>query len=181
MSLKLSVYIATSLDGFIARPDGAIDWLTAPEHTVPGEDFGYQAFIHTVDALVMGRGTYETVLAFGEWPYAKPVFVLSHTLTHIPEQLADKVQLLALSPADTVTYLAERGFQHVYLDGGKTIQGFLRAGLVDELTLSRMPILLGEGIPLFGVTGHDIRFEHLQTQAFPNGLVQSKYRRLGAS
>ncbi|CCG99509.1 putative protein ywjB [Fibrella aestuarina BUZ 2] len=176
-ALTLSVYIATSLDGFIARPNGAIDWLTDPAFTIPDEDFGYQSFIDSIDALVMGRGTYEKVATFPEWPYPKRVFVLSHTLTNVPDALVDKVELLSLSPRELVTYLAGRGYRHIYLDGGQTIQQFLREGLVDELTLTRVPVLLGEGIPLFGNTGPDIALQHLRTTTYPNGFVQSVYKR----
>ncbi|MEZ0609951.1 dihydrofolate reductase family protein [Fibrella sp. WM1] len=176
-ALKLSVYIATSLDGFIARPNGDIDWLTDPAFTIPNEDFGYQTFIDSIDALVMGRGTYEKVVTFPEWPYPKRVFVLSRTLTNVSDAFRDKVELLSLSPRELVTYLTGRGYRHIYLDGGQTIQQFLGDGLVDELTITRIPVLLGEGIPLFGGTGSDIPLQHLRTTTYPNGFVQSVYRR----
>ena len=177
-SPKISVYIATSLDGFIARPDGDIDWLHRPEYTLNGEDFGYAAFIASVDALVMGRHTYEKILSFGgAWPYAgKHVIVLSSGQSAVPDELAGRVEVLALPPAEIGKAIRQRGFQHVYLDGGKTVQAFLRDNLVDELTITRIPVLLGEGLPLFGETGRDIRLQHVRTDAFPNGFVQSRYR-----
>ncbi len=174
--LKISAFIATSLDGFIARPDGSIDWLTDPDYEIPGQDFGYQIFMNSVDVLVMGRNTYEKVLTFGEWPYGnKPVVVLSNGQPTMPDELTVKVEVLSGSPAEVVSDLSKRGYQHVYLDGGQTIQGFLRDNLIDELIITRIPILLGQGLPLFGETGHDIRLEHVKTTAYPNGFVQSKY------
>jgi dihydrofolate reductase len=186
MPLKISVYIATSLDGFIARdpsmalrqaqgdgPGGDLDWLPAPNE---GEDYGYAAFWASVDALVMGRGTFEKVLSFPEWPYGdKPVYLLSHRPLKLLPGMADRVRVLAGSPREVMQRLVESGAKHVYLDGGKTIQGFLREGLVDELTLTRVPVLLGSGIPLFGSLENDIHLHHLETKAYPNGLVQSKY------
>jgi dihydrofolate reductase len=176
MRPKISVYIAASLDGFIARPDGNIDWLTDPAYNVPGEDFGYQAFMQTVDVLVVGRNTFEKVLTFGDWPYPdKKVIVLTHAQNLVPDKLIDKVEVLALPPAELAMHLAEQGYQHTYLDGGLTIQEFLRANLVDELTITRIPILLGEGLPLFGKLPGDSPLRHLRTTAFPNGFVQSVY------
>jgi len=175
--LKISAFIATSLDGFIARPDGNIDWLTDPAYEIPKQDFGYQNFMDSVDVLVMGRHTFEKVLTFDEWPYAgKPTVVLSNSQALIPDELSEKVEVMLGSPADVVGNLSRRGFRHVYLDGGLTIQGFLRDNLVDELTITRIPILLGQGLPLFGGMDHDIRFEHVRTTGYPNGFVQSMYR-----
>lgn len=177
MNIKCSVYIATSLDGYIARPDGSIDWLTgsgAPENS---EDYGFEAFFDSIDALVMGRKTYEQVLTFGEWPYGdKKVVVLSSGSPRIPEHLAGKVEIMSSEPGEIVGRLAESGARHLYIDGGVTVQGFLRAGLIDELTITRLPILIGEGIPLFGVLEGDVHLEHLETQSFKSGMVQSRYR-----
>ncbi|WP_019987961.1 dihydrofolate reductase family protein [Rudanella lutea] len=174
---NISVFIATSLDGFIARTDGAIDWLTHPDYQIDGEDFGYQSFMDSVDMIVMGRNTYETVLGFGgEWPYrGKRMVILSSKQPAIPPALAHEVEVTHLPPAELVAQLSERGVRQVYLDGGLTIQGFLAAGLVHELTITRIPVLLGEGIPLFGATGHDIALHHTETRTFPNGFVQSRY------
>jgi dihydrofolate reductase len=172
--MKATVYIATSLDGFIAREDGAIDWL--PPIEVAGEDYGYQAFMDSVDALVMGRNTYEQILSFEAWPYGnKPVIVLSSQPLPIPEAMTSTVESMTASPQAVVQQLAQRGYQQLYIDGGKTIQGFLAAGLIQELIIARIPILIGTGIPLFGAIPHDIRLHHLETRSFANGVVQSKY------
>lgn len=176
MRPKVRVFIATSLDGFIAREDGGIDWLptTAPE----GEDYGYSSFMEQTDVLVMGRNTFELVLTFDGYPYGRtPLIVLSSQLTEadIPENLRELVSVRRESPAELLDYLAGRGVGSVYLDGGKVIQSYLRAGLVDELTITRIPVLLGAGIPLFGELAKDVHLEHLSTQTYSTGLVQSKY------
>lgn len=171
--MRSSVFIATSLDGFIARPDGGLDWL-------PGDDcepHGYDEFMATVDALVIGRNTFETVLSFGTWPYGKtPVIVLSRTLKRLNAPAGALCEGMAGPPEEIVARLAQRGMQHLYIDGGLTIQGFLRAGLIQRFILTRIPVLLGSGIPLFGPVPQDIRFEHMATRSFPSGMVQSEYR-----
>ncbi len=170
------VFIATSLDGFIARLDGSLDWLILPEHE--GEDHGYTAFIQGIDAIIMGRGTYETVSAFDPWPYDKPVLVLSRQLagTTPPEALRGKVTFADLTPGVAMEHLGQQGASRVYVDGGQIVQAFLREGLVADMVLSRIPVLLGEGRSLFGATGRDIPFAHEETRSFPSGLVQSRYR-----
>jgi dihydrofolate reductase len=176
MALTCSVFIATSLDGFIARKDGAIDWLTGSEQAGGGEDYGYGEFFASIDILVMGRNTYELALTFPAWPYTgKKVVVLSSSTPPIPEKLATDVTVMSGTPTEVVQQLAERGARHLYVDGGKTIQGFLSAGLIDEMTITRIPILIGEGIPLFGPLAQDIRLHHRQTRVYDNGFVQSKY------
>lgn len=175
MRLKTSVYIATSLDGFIARTNGDLDWLTGGDETST-EDYGYQAFIDTVDVIVMGRHTFEKVLTFDEWPYPRQkVIVLSSRALTVPPQVSEHVELLALSPSDVVQKLAADGATHVYVDGGQTIQRFLNANLIDELIITRIPILIGQGIPLFGAVHNDIKLKHLETRQFENGFVQSRY------
>ncbi len=176
--MKCSVYIATSLDGFIARPDGGIDWLEAANQAVPpGEDFGYAAFMASVDALVMGRKTFELVTTFPQWPYGdKPVIVLSRTLRALPPGLPATVALSDERPAALTERLEKAGMKRLYIDGGRTIQSFLEAGLIDDLTITRIPVLIGAGIPLFGPLAQDIRFAHVSTQAWPFGFVQSVYR-----
>ncbi len=176
MRAKVSVYIATSLDGFIARTNGDIDWLTAGND--PGdEDYGYKVFMSSVDVLVMGKHTFEKVLTFGEWPYAgKRVVVLSTGSPEVPAPLAETVKVLSLAPADLVERLSGEGATHLYVDGGITIQRFLAAGQIDELTLTRIPLLLGQGLPLFGPLEKDVGLTHIATRAFDNGFVQSKYR-----
>ena len=177
METKCAVFIAISLDGFIARPNGAIDWLNNPAYTLDGEDYGYKTFIDSVDMLVMGRNTYELVLGFEGWPYkGKKVVVLSSGSPKIPEHLTGSVQVMGGSPAEVLTQLAQKGARHLYIDGGKTIQGFLKAGLIDEMTITQIPVLIGEGLPLFGKLQHDMHFQHLETKTYPSGFVQSKYR-----
>jgi dihydrofolate reductase len=178
MTLRASVFIATSLDGFIARKDGDIDWLMVANTRVPaGEDCGYQAFFDSVDALVMGRNTYELAASFESWPYAdKPVVVLSSRPLDIPQALQGSVSCMAGKPKELCLSLAERGYRHVYVDGGLTIQGFLAAGLIDTLIITRIPVLLGEGIPLFGPLHDDLTLRHIETRAFDFGFVQSRYQ-----
>ncbi|MCB0116928.1 MAG: dihydrofolate reductase family protein [Caldilineaceae bacterium] len=179
--MKTTVYIATSLDGFIARPNGDLDWLPGIGDADTGEDYGYQAFMDSVDVLVMGRGTYEIVCKFDPWPYGdKRVVVLSNTLTHLADDLPDTVELRTGTPVELVKALDQEGFRHAYIDGGKTIQGFLRARLIDELIITRIPVLIGAGIPLFGPLEEDVKLEHVQTRSYANGLVQSTYSVPGA-
>lgn len=165
--MRASVFIGTSVDGFIARVNGDLDWLPHGG----GEDHGYDAFIATVDALVIGRKTFEKVLTFDAWPYAeKPVFVLS-TRPLVPAPLGAKVERMSGDPAAIVSQLAARGIGHIYVDGGITIQRFLQAGLIQRLTITRIPVLIGTGIPLFGVTQRDIGLRHVATHQYASGLV----------
>jgi len=170
-AVKASVFIATSLDGFIARADGALDWLPPGG----GEEHGYDGFMATVDALVIGRKTFETVLTFDTWPYGeKPVFVLS-TRPLAPALPGAVVERMWGPPAEIVSQLAARGVRHVYVDGGITIQRFLQAGLIQRLIITRIPVLLGSGIPLFGALRRDIALKHVETRQYTSGLVQSEY------
>ena len=173
--MKASVFIATSLDGFIARQDGALDWLPADG----GEPHGYTEFMATVDALVIGRKTFETVLNFDEWPYGKkPVVVLSTTLSEltVPDGAYGAVcEVMAGTPHEIVSRLRQRGMRHLYIDGGVTMQGFIEAGLIQRLIITRIPVLLGRGIPLFGPLSRDIRLGHVATRTYPSGMVQSEY------
>jgi dihydrofolate reductase len=171
---KTFVYIGTSLDGFIARKDGDIGWLVKYEDSVLAD---YAEFISTIDAIVIGKGTFETVLSYTSWPYTKRLFVLSTTLTQIPESLNGKVTLLSMKPGDVLAHLSAEGYSNVYVDGGKVIQSFLEEDCIDELIITRVPDLIGTGIPLFGHLSHDLAFEHRQTKVFPNGLVKSHYQR----
>jgi dihydrofolate reductase len=167
----MSVFIGTSVDGFIARPDGGLDWLPAGG----GEEHGYEAFMASIDALVIGRKTYETVLGFDSWPYGdKKVFVLS-TRAIGPAPAGAKVEHLQGRPQEIASFLEERGVKHAYVDGGITIQQFLRAGLIQRLIITRVPVLIGEGIPLFGITGRDIRLRPVATLQYQSGLVQTEY------
>jgi dihydrofolate reductase len=179
-SMRATVYIATSVDGFIAREDGGIDWLPEGGGEEGDEDYGYQEFVDSVDAIVMGRSTYELASSFGSWPYGeKPVVVLSSRRVVIPEAIARTVEAMSAAPREVVRRLAQRGFGHLYVDGGRTIQGFLGEGLIDRLILTKVPVLIGSGIPLFGALPHDVGLRHLETLQFDNGLVQSKYEVLG--
>ncbi len=173
-----SVFIATSLDGFIARPDGRIDWLDAANAAVPpGEDCGYGAFMAGIDALVMGRHSFETVLGFTPWPYgAKPVAVLSSSLRALPATVPDTVSLHTAAPAEVVRALAARGLTRLYIDGGVTIQRFLDAGLIDDITITTIPVLIGSGRPLFGPLPADVALEHVESRAYDFGFVQRRYR-----
>jgi len=169
------VFIAQSLDGYIAREDGSIDWLMSLDTT--GEDHGYHDFISTVDCIVMGRGTFDTVRTFDSWPYNKPVIVVSSTLSSddIAENLRDKVRVSSAAPHDLMTELSAEGLHRAYVDGGKVIQSFLREGLIQDIIVTTIPILLGTGRPLFGDVHADIRMQHISSRSFPSGLVQSTY------
>lgn len=186
MTAKASVFIATSLDGFIARPDGSIDWLDRANATIPdGEDCGYNAFIETVDVIVMGRNTFEHVLTFEEWPYGdKKVIVLSRQGVVVADSIGRSslltnektVSTSAEAPELLVERLSSAGAQHLYIDGGQTIQSFLCAGLITELTITVIPIMLGMGKPLFGsLLKSDILLEHVSTTTYDFGFVQSTY------
>jgi dihydrofolate reductase len=169
--MKASVFIGASLDGLIARANGAFDFLPPGG----GEPHGYDEFMASVDALVIGRKTYETVLAFATWPYAeKPVFVLS-TNELEPAPPGAVVEHMSGEPAEIVSQLAARGIGHIYVDGGITIQRFLQAGLIQRLIITRVPVLIGEGIPLFGALERDITLKHIATRQYQSGLVQSEY------
>lgn len=172
------VYIATSIDGYIAKKDGDIDWL----HDIPnpeGSDFGFGEFLESIDALLMGRNTYEKVLTFeGEWPYSKKVFVLSNTLKEVDEKLEGKVEIVSGNLTGLIKSLNEKGYINLYIDGGKTIQSLLEQDLIDEITITRIPIILGEGIPLFKVQENEIKLSHISTDIYENGLVKSHYKKL---
>lgn len=173
--MKASVFIGTSLDGFIARAGGSYDFL--PQGG--GEPHGYEEFMATVDAVVMGRKTYESVLELEAWPYnGKRVFVLSSQPLAAPPAGA-RVERLSGPVQSIATELQARDIQHAYVDGGVTLQGFLRAGLIQRLIITRVPVLIGEGIPLFGALERDIRLKHTATQTYASGLVKSEYEVLG--
>ncbi|MFC5741163.1 dihydrofolate reductase family protein [Dyella tabacisoli] len=173
--MKASVFVGISIDGFMARANGALDFLP-PDG---GEPHGYEEFMATVDALVIGRKTYETVLGFDTWPYGeKRVFVLStHPLATAPSGAT--VERMSGPAEDVASDLAARGIGHAYVDGGITIQGFLRAGLIQRLIITRVPVLIGTGIALFGALAHDIALRHIATRQYASGLVQSEYEVVG--
>ncbi len=187
MSLRSSVFIATSLDGFIARTDGGLDWLDGGNTTVPegeengsipeGVDGGFQTFLNSIDVLIMGRKTYEKVLSFGRWPYGdKPVIVLSSNKIEIPNDLAKTVSWSSESPKVLSERLYNEGTVRTYVDGGQTIQQFLAEGLINDLNITIIPIILGGGIPLFGSVPKDIHLRHVATQTYGFGFVQITYK-----
>ena len=174
--MKITVFIAASVDGFIARSDGDVDWLHDPEHTDTGVDYGFNALMASIDALVMGRKTLEKVLTFGAWPYgATRVIVLSRRGVEIPTIAGANIESSSLSPRELAASLEREGVGHLYVDGGKTIQAFLAGGLVTDLVITRVPRLIGAGIPLFGSLDQDLRLRHVETTAYPKGLVTSRY------
>lgn len=177
MTIKCSIYCGASLDGFIARPDGDIEWLHRSEYSTSEKaGLSYEAFISTVDTLVMGRNTFEKVLTFAQWPYEVPVVVLSTRTIDIPPHLEGKVRQKASPPLELVEELAGEGKRHLYVDGGITIQRFLQARLIHEITVTYLPILLGAGISLFGSTGIETPLKLLEVTPFSNGLVQVRYQ-----
>jgi dihydrofolate reductase len=170
--MTASVFVGTSVDGFIARANGDFDFL--PEGG--GEPHGYNEFMASVDAIVIGRKTFDKVLSFEAWPYGdKRVVILSSHPLDLSAAVGGVVEQMAGPPAEIVSQLASRGVHHLYVDGGITIQRFLRAGLIRRLIITRVPVLIGEGIPLFGALPRDIRLRHVATRHYPSGLVQSEY------
>jgi dihydrofolate reductase len=166
------VYVGTSIDGFIARPDGGIDWLEQGP-PLPGEDYGWAEFHASIDGMIMGRATYEKALSFDTWIYGSlPITVLSTTL-----KSAKNVEVSALAPLNLLEQLGSQGKKRIYVDGGKTVQSFLREDLIDELVITRVTVLIGQGLPLFGPLQKDLKWQHVSTRTFPDGLVKTHYRR----
>jgi dihydrofolate reductase len=173
--MTASVFIGISVDGFIARKNDDLDFL--PENCEP---HGYTEFIASIDAIVMGRKTFEKVLTFGSWPYGKKhVVVLSSRPIDLSVVSGGVVEQMAGEPAEIVAKLAARGVHNLYIDGGVTIQRFLRAGMIQRLIITRVPVLIGEGVPLFGPLAQDVRLRHVATRHYPSGLVQSEYEVAG--
>ena len=168
--MRASVFVGTSLDGFLARPNGELDFLDAGGN----EPHGYEEFIATVDAIVIGRNTFDVVLGFGTWPYQKPVFVLS-TRALPPVPAGARVEQLSGEPRDIVRRLEARGFGHIYVDGGVTIQRFLEAGLIHRLIVTRVSVLIDRSLPLFGPLTRDVLVRHVATRNYGGGLVQTEY------
>jgi len=171
------VFVGTSVDGFIARKDGSLDFLSAGE----GGSNGFEEFVASIDAHVIGRKTFDWACGWlrehpNHWPFEKPVFVLTRHPGRLRMPKDAKCEIAAGTPRQVVSRLARRGFRHLYVDGGVTIQGFLRAACIDRLTITKVPVLIGEGIPLFGKLPHDVRLKHVRTKVYRNGLVQSEYR-----
>src|SRR6266542_3716274 len=175
-AMTASVFVGASVDGFIARPNGDLDWLPPGG----GEPHGYDEFIASVDAIVIGRKTFEKVLTFESWPYGdKRVVILSSRPLDLSAVGGGVVEQMAGRPSEIVSQLAASGAHHLYVDGGITIQGFLRAGLVQRLVITRVPVLIGDGVPLFGTLSRDVRLHHVATRHYPSGLVQSEYHVAG--
>jgi dihydrofolate reductase len=175
---ECAVFVGVSLDGFIARPNGDLDWLMG-ERGGDSAEYGYNEFVAGIDAIVMGRRTFEKVLTFDKWYYGdKRVVVLSHESLDLSlaQARGGNVERMAGSPEEITAALGSSGAGHLYVDGGQTIQQFLRAGLINRLIISRLPVLIGEGIPLFGSLLHDVRLGHVRTRTYPGGMVQSEYR-----
>lgn len=169
--MTVSVFVGTSVDGFIARRNDDLDFL--PEDCEP---HGFDEFLASVDAIVMGHRTFEKVLTLGPWPYGdKRVVVLSSRPVDLAAAAGGVVEQMAGTPAQIVSRLAASGAHHLYIDGGFTIQEFLRAGLIQRLVITRVPVLIGDGIPLFGTLPRDVRLRHVATRHYPTGLVQSEY------
>ncbi|MEP5339664.1 MAG: dihydrofolate reductase family protein [Algibacter sp.] len=179
MKKKNKVFIATSLDGYIADKNGGIDWL----HSIANPDnidMGYSEFISQIDALVMGRKTFETVCGFDiDWPYQKPVFVLSNSLTRVPDKYKDKVVLIKGTLTGILDQIHEKGYYSLYIDGGKTIQSFLKEDLIDEMTITIIPYLLGRGIPLFAELPNRLDFECVNSKVYLDKIVQNYFARKG--
>jgi dihydrofolate reductase len=177
MEKKNIVFIAKSLDGYIAGPNGELDWLELipnPEN----KDLGFDSLMKEIDAIVMGRSTFEVVCNFGgDWPYSKPVFVLSNSMESIPKKLMDKATLLSGDLKEILINIHDRGLGILYIDGGRTIQNFLKEDLIDELRITTIPILIGGGFPLFGELNQPMEFVHLKSEVYLGQLVQDHYKR----
>ena len=177
MEKKNIVFVAKSLDGYIAGKNGELDWLESipnPENI----DLGFVSLMGEIDAVVMGKTTFEVVCSFGgEWPYNKHVFVLSNSLKELPEKLNKKTTLLKGSPQEILNNIHDKGYFKLYIDGGRTVQRFLKEDLIDELRITTIPILLGGGFPLFGALSKPMKFEHLKSTVFLNQIVQDHYKR----
>jgi len=174
--MRAIVYVGTSLDGFIAKNNDDIEWLVQFQNDEVQKE--YEEFIKRIDAILIGRGTFEKVLTFPSWPYSKKVFVLSTTIKQVPETLKEKATVVSMNPKELLTYLSGRGYSSIYVDGGKVIQSFLREDCIDEMIITKVPLLLGSGIPLFGHLDKDLLFRHMQTKTLSNGLVKSFYERM---
>jgi len=170
------VFMATTIDGYIARENDEIDFLM--KYDPQGEDHGYDKFIEDKDAIVMGSGSFKTILGFDSWPYTLPVYVMSKNMkdSEVPEHLKGKVFLSAQTPEDLMNYLADKGLNKLYIDGGKLVSSFIEKGLIKEMTLTILPILLGKGRSLFQSFSKDIDLKLIKNQSFKCGFVQNTYQ-----
>lgn len=177
MNIIFTSYIATSLDGFVARLNGKLDWLDAAAEKGSKEDYGYLDFMSTIDCIVMGRNTFEKVASFPDWPYnGKRVIVLSKTMKEPPSHLAEKVSFFSGKIALLAVELQNLKLKRVYVDGSMTIQSFINAKLLDELIVTSLPVLIGRGISLFGPVKDDVALKLLENKSFSSGFVQSHYQ-----
>lgn len=182
--MKCAVFIATSADGYIATVDGGVEWLeTSGKADVDlGEhvDMGFNSFIASVDCMIMGRGCMEKLASFNltpeQWPYGNiRIIALSKSVKQVPDNLKGKVEIHSGDISTLISELEKEGFKQAYIDGGATITSFLKAKLIDEITITQAPILLGEGIPLFGVSSQKIKLKNAKATAFANDFVQVMY------
>lgn len=174
--METLVYIATSLEGYISRPEGELDWLMDDDFVDEGEDYGFAQLFKSVSCLAIDEQTFETVLHSPEWPFAdKRLVVMSQHLEALPEGLPETVELFDGTPAELIKQLKRDGEKRLLLDGGSLIREFTTAALVDRFILTRIPVLIGSGVPLFGALQRDLKLKHIRTQSYPSGLVQSEY------
>lgn len=183
--MRCSVFIATSVDGYIASKDGGVDWLaSAGDQSADmsiNPDLGFNQFISTVDCMIMGRKCMEVIAAMNltaqQWPYGElPIYVLSKSVTSAPASMHGKVRIHAGDIPSLLNKLTEQGLQHAYVDGGATITSFINLQLINEMTITKAPILLGDGIPLFGKLTKHITLKNAQASSYPNGFIQEKYQ-----
>ena len=171
------VFVAKSLDGFIASENGSREWLNVPNPTKT--DYGYNSFIEKIDAILMGRKSYEQILKSNKpFPYTKPLFVLSNTIKTIPINLSDNIEIVNGPIKEIIEKLAQRGYKNLYIDGASTIQSFLKEGLIDEMTITTVPTIIGKGISLFGELDQTVKFEHTRAKRHENGLITCEYRKI---
>ncbi len=174
------VYIAQSIDGYIAGPNGELDWLDDIDNP-ENNDFGFAKFMKQIDAIVMGKNTFEKVQSFGMWPYSKPVYVVSSSLNRIPESLNERAYLINSTPSEIISTLNEKGFTNLYIDGGLLIQSFLASELIDKLIITTIPVLLGKGVSLFGRFDERVKLKLESSEVLVNQLVKSEYSVIGKS
>jgi dihydrofolate reductase len=173
--MKTFVFLGVSLDGYIARIDGSLDFLDSYQDG--NEDYGYSDFIKNIDVILMGRKTFEKVISFDEWPYSIPVYVATNKGIVIPEKLKNICHTIGGSPSEIINIFKTKNFKNIYIDGGITIQAFLLENLIDEITISRLPVLIGDGIPLFSKNQKEIHFIHKETIVYKNGIIKSLYEK----
>lgn len=182
--MKCSVFIATSADGYIATLGGNVDWLhTSGDQEADmsdSPDMGFNDFISSVDCMVMGRKCMETLSSFNltpeQWPYGNiKIYALSHSLTQAPVSLRDKVEMYSGDIGDLINKLESEGYEHAYIDGGTTITSFLNRQLINEMIITKAPVILGGGIPLFGKVAQPIKLTSAFARVYPNDYIQVKY------